>query len=164
MVTATVAYMQTDLYKESSKNLADAIAYGLYDTKNRVGSFIANANSSSRKHNKSSTSVALPKNGASSAAAGSPVPNNNNNDEPNFKDSNETAKKFNTNTKNYERNLKKQIIKDSREEAKTNKQLQKFLDNNDNPDVGTDKNGNIWLKSRTSNATVKTPLKVNMYD
>ena len=81
VVTATVAYMQTDLYKESSKNLADAIAYGLYDTKNRVGSFIANANSSSTKHNKSSTSVALPKNGASSAAAGSPVPNNSNNDD-----------------------------------------------------------------------------------
>ena len=81
VVTATVAYMQTDLYKESSKNLADAIAYGLYDTKNRVGSFIANANSSSTKHNKSSTSVALPKNGVSSAAAGSPVPNNSNNDD-----------------------------------------------------------------------------------
>ena len=98
----------------------------------------------------------------SSAVLPSPLPPDDDDSDPEFKNSKETAKKFNTNTKNYERNVKKEILKDARGDTE-NKQLNKFLRNNDNPDIGTDSRGNIWLKSRLSGETIKTDLNVNMY-
>ena len=80
-----------------------------------------------------------------------------------FKSSKETAKDFNTNPKDFERNIKKDILKDSKLESKSNNQLKKILDKNKNPDIGIDSSGNIWLKSRSTGEIIKTPLNKNMY-
>ena len=95
------------------------------------------------------------------AASPSPLPPNQD-DDPKFKNSKDTAKEFKTDTKNFERNIKKDILQDSKLD-KSNTELQKFLKNNKNPDIGTDSKGNIWLKSRISGNTIKTGLSVDMY-
>ena len=84
-------------------------------------------------------------------------------DQPNFKNSKDTAKVFKTDAKNFERNIKQNILKDVRAESSSNKELGKFLKQNSNPDIGTTKNGEIWLKSRTSGEIVNTGLNVLMY-
>ena len=82
---------------------------------------------------------------------------------PSFKNSKETAKEFNTDTKNFERNIKNEILQDSRIESNENKQLQKFMKKNKNPDIGVDSSGKIWLKSRTTGEVVNTQLNKSMY-
>ena len=84
-------------------------------------------------------------------------------DQPNFKNSKDTAKVFKTDAKNFERNIKQNILKDVRAESSSNKELGKFLKQNSNPDIGTTKNGEIWLKSRTTGEIVNTGLNVLMY-
>jgi hypothetical protein len=102
------------------------------------------------------------------AATPSPAPQqpNQNDDDPNFKDDKETAKDFgHNNTSDFERTTKQDIIKDARSEARTtgNKNLQRFLGQNDNPNIGTDRNGNIWLQSRTTGEQINTGLPKSGY-
>jgi hypothetical protein len=53
----------------------------------------------------------------------------------------------------------------ARNEARStnNKDLQRFLRENRNPDIGTDRNGNIWLKSKTTLEQIKTGLSRSNY-
>jgi hypothetical protein len=90
--------------------------------------------------------------GASAGAMPPSDPNNNDNKKAKFKDDSGTAKDFRyKDTKSFERGAKQDILKDARQEAKQggNKELQKFLDKNSNPNIGVDDKGNIWLQSRT---------------
>ena len=106
---------------------------------------------------------------SSSVAAASPNPlppefdNKNSDNNPKFRNSKETAKEFNTDKTTFERKIKQDILSDSKKQATTNKQLKRFMDQNKNPDIGTDSQGNIWLKSRTSGDVVNTGLQTNMY-
>ena len=89
----------------------------------------------------------------------------NNQQEPDFKNDKETAKDFGEqNTKDFEQGPKKKILKDAKGEANDgNKDLKKFLDQNKNPDIGTDKDGNVWLKSRDTGETINTKLPADAY-
>lgn len=57
VVAATLAYTQTDAYKESSQNLAEAISYGLYDAKKHVVTSIANVKESIKAKTTTTTNV-----------------------------------------------------------------------------------------------------------
>ena len=63
------------------------------------------------------------------ATSPSPMPPDDdpNDNDPKFKNSKETAKNFNTDIKNFERNIKKDILKDSKLESENNNQLKKLL-------------------------------------
>ena len=131
-----------------------------------VGVTIDVAIDGSKSENQSDSSTdpsPLIDSGVSSAGAMPPSPDDDEDNEPNFKNSKETAKDFNTDTKNFERNIKKDILKDSKLESKNNNQLRIFFDKNKNPDIGIDSSGNIWLKSRSTGEIIKTPLNKNMY-
>ena len=143
--------------------LAGAVIVGL--VLGDAASEIINGESQEESENQKAGSVKQQLESNAQATAPNPMPPDDDSDDNDskFKSSKETAKDFNTNPKDFERNIKKDILKDSKLESKSNNQLKKFLDKNKNPDIGIDSSGNIWLKSRSTGEIIKTPLNKNMY-
>jgi hypothetical protein len=68
----------------------------------------------------------------------------------------EVAKKFNTDPKNYERTIKKDLLRDTKELRDAN--------GIKNPNLDVDKNGDIWMQDVNGNGKVfNTGLKVEWY-